>query len=825
MDHELQMLTLGAVLHDVGKFAQRANRPCSHDMEAVYLTSYKGVSGHWHTLYSDYFIDKDLPLPEELRKDRGRIARIASAHHRPDEDNLQEMCVHIADRLSSGTDRIEFHDHEEETGFREARLLSIFEEIELKENQFQAPGKWFYKLAPLDAVSQSIFPLRGGKAGVPEDYRMLFAAFLEGASRLDTSLPFPFYLDSLISLLEQYTWCIPSSSYKTLPDISLYDHAVTTAAIAQALYLYHRGKKTMPRWGDGEEKFLLLGGDLSGIQDYIFGISNNSGRGVSKIFRARSFYLHALVRSILISIQRRFGLLSVCRILDAGGKFVMLLPNLDTADEQIAALEADIQKWFRTKFKGLLTMNIAGRTRLSHNDFMMSRFQTKLDEINEALDSAKLNKLNQSIIAAGPVLSEGYDEVEGGNCAVCNVNRNDLPAMKRYRETTGADLSICMDCLQQIEDLGTALPRANCHIYGANGRVELFDAVKLTLGDKLPEVRKDVYLVETFEDGIGFARTRLARRMPRITGDELKDPKWFRLFSDEGEGFAIEPEQPKTFGMIALKSKKRCREELIGRPLLGFLKADVDNLGFIFGLGLGERLSLARFSFLSRMLNLFFSDYLVGLMEKSYPDIYVVFAGGDDVFLIGPWEQTLRFAVEMRRDFSRFCAENRDLTLSSGVFVARPRLPVRMAAHLVEERLEAAKNFRGGDREKDSIDVLKETMSWAELEERLDMGKKIDRAIEERERTGFSMAFLYRLLRYQRMYRLFVKPDGGSISAGRYLSHAHYDIGRNIMGKRRNNEEELKMLLDIFAVGAREKSKLAGLNLPLFQAINMNRSD
>jgi len=56
---------------------------------------------------------------------------------------------------------------------------------------------------------------------------------------------FHVYLPSLISVLEKYTWCIPSAIYHTLPDISLFDHSVSTAAIASALYSYHKKKNTL----------------------------------------------------------------------------------------------------------------------------------------------------------------------------------------------------------------------------------------------------------------------------------------------------------------------------------------------------------------------------------------------------------------------------------------------------------------------------------------------------------------------------------------------------------------------------------------------------
>ena len=58
MERELKILVLSALLHDIGKFAQRANRPYSKEMEGEYLTSYQGRPGHWHTVYSDYFLEK-----------------------------------------------------------------------------------------------------------------------------------------------------------------------------------------------------------------------------------------------------------------------------------------------------------------------------------------------------------------------------------------------------------------------------------------------------------------------------------------------------------------------------------------------------------------------------------------------------------------------------------------------------------------------------------------------------------------------------------------------------------------------------------------------
>jgi len=830
MDQDLEILTLSALLHDIGKFAQRANRPSSKNMEEEYLPSFKGKRSHYHALYSDYFIEHDLPLPPELEKFRSRIARVASIHHRPNENDLSEMCVMIADWLSSGMDRVGNTEIEEKIGFRESRLVSVFDEIELTNHEFKAPGNFYYTLAPLDAGGECIFPKKGSPRGKPEDYTPLFQFFIDDLRQIKVDNGFYFFFESIISLLEKYTWAIPSSTFKTLSDISLFDHCFSSAGIAQALFIFQTSVRKLPRWEDHETKFRLLCGDLSGIQKYLFAISKSSGRGVSKIFRARSFYLQTLTRSVIIEIQKRTGLFSVCRLVDSGGKFIIILPDTQATVGEIENLDKEIQLWFRKKFKGLLTMSLSWSTRMTQQDLLMSRFKNKIDEANENLEAVKLRKLYRTFEKNGPVIHSDYDEFEGGNCSLCEINAADMASSTKYEEKEGVVTPVCRDCCDQIVYIGTRLPRTKFLIYGKQGKIPLFGDIHLGLSIEPPSDLKDVYHVDALEDGANFSRFRIARHLPNIGREELADERWFKLFEKEDgfneliKDFGDDPEAiiPKTFGMIADKSRKILENGAIsGRPLLGFLKADVDNLGLMFSLGLGDKLSVARMAFLSRMLNIFFSDYTVALLEKEFPDIYVVFSGGDDLFLIGPWRQTIQFAITLRKKLGRFCADNADITLSCGILMARSRFPVRKAVEITEDHLNLSKNFESEDRVKDSISLLGEVFSWQKLETLVTTGNKFDKALEEKERTNFSTAFMYRLLTYHKMYRKFI--SGGDIKAGKYLSHAHYDIARNIRKKKLDNQEELDMLHKIFAVGAPDHSELDSLNITLFYAINLNR--
>ena len=830
MNTDLKILAMGALLHDIGKFAQRAGRPYSKQLEGEYLPSFKGKPSHWHALYTDYFIEHDLPLPAEISDYRNTIARIAGIHHRPNTDNLLEMCIMIADRLSSGSDRVENTQSESVSGFRESRLISVFHEIELKNNVFEPPGKWYHKLTPLEAGNNEIFPSSGKPEGDPKDYETLFSAFLKDLVSLKTADGYHFYVEGLMALLEKYTWCVPSSSYKTLADIPLYDHAHSTAGIAQALYIYHYTNGSVPQWQDSNEKFILMGGDLSGIQNYIFGISRNSGRGVSKIFRARSFYLQALTRSVLLEIYRTLQIYSVCCLIDSGGKFFLLLPNQSDTIQNLEKLNISIQDWFRGRFKGVLTMNLAFSTRLSQQDFQLQHFSTKLDQANEALDAAKLKKLHSTFAVSGPVIDQEYDEMQDGNCTLCTVNAADAKSIHIYNDKEGAETPICRECCDQITYIGTRLPRTEFVIYADrqkhNPKIPLFGGIGITLARELPSSLENIFHMEATKEVAGVARSRIASHLPCITEEELKDQRWFEFFQKE-EGFedlikAPDDFKPKTFNMIAIKSKQDGpQRNLIGRPLLGFLKADVDNLGLIFSIGLGEKLSVARLASASRMLNYFFSQCVVDMVNDDFPDVYIVFSGGDDLFLVGPWHETIKFAQLLRERLGEFCAQNPDITLSCGVFISKPRFPIRKAVENTEYLLDQAKQHISQNRQKDSMSILGKVLSWKEIENLIKLGHTLDRAVKEKERTNFSTAFLHRLLVYHRMYLSF--NEGRNIRDGRYLSHAHYDIARNIKDPKKDNKEELDLLYKIFAVGVDERQVLDTLNVPLFYAINLNR--
>ena len=95
-------------------------------------------------------------------------------------------------------------------------------------------------------------------------------------------------------------------------------------------------------------------------------------------------------------------------------------------------------------------------------------------------------------------------------------------------------------------------------------------------------------------------------------------------------------------------------EEMCDNPKLrklGILRMDVDNLGSIFQSGLSkEKSSLARYASLSRSFDYFFSGYInnIVMQEENVDKSFIVYSGGDDLFIVGEWNTTIRIAKTIR---------------------------------------------------------------------------------------------------------------------------------------------------------------------------------
>lgn len=821
MSHTVYTIALAGLLHDIGKFMQRAEVPlsaASMGMEnSICKPNKKGYYDYRHALYTNEFFEHFALHPHlgtSLEQDS--IANLAAYHHSPN-SKMKEL-IHLADRLSSGSDRQEDEDcHSDRERYKKARMHVIFDYLSLGDKKNDSAA-FRYELDPLDGDAENCFPTHinnlSPKEGekIVKGYGELWDAFREELEGVETEGIEGFTI-ALLSLLEKYTWCIPSSTMDR-PDISLFDHAKTTAAIAAALYTYHTESgdlSSAPLFvNDEAQKFRLLVGDLSGIQKYIFDIRNVGVGGTAKRLRARSFYLSVLAEVASHALLHRFGLPLANLLMASGGKFYLLLPNTADSEKSIAAFDHELSEWLMKNLNGEIALNIAS---VPFSCKELLEFDGILKRANDALQSVK-EQAFASILAGGNgwkeeafILERQFTD-DDHLCPSCRK----FPGEKQAEE----GIVLCSHCSDDAK-LGRELAKAvGVQFFKGNkAGYRLFGGYSFKIVQKREEFSLDAYMVHQFNNW-DFGPTDVALK-PRPFANYVPRFDHYLCRGNAEKCDCPEKENaqegnPKFFNCLAEAGK--------GRAALGVFKADVDSLGLIFINGFGKVKNksdkcISRITTLSRLLETFFTGRLDYLLREEFKDIYTVYAGGDDLLMLGPWEQVLRFSKRVRDEFAEFTCGNPAFTLSAGVALAKPRLPVYAAVQAAEGLLKQAKeNKADGNREpKNQLAALGDLVKWDEIEE---IQKEADRLASWQEAKKVSTGFVLQLLDSARQFEEYSKT--GETRHLRFVPMLAYAITRNISPQETELIAWAQELTDL------KSKKLKNLNYIANYSINMNRS-
>ena len=587
----------------------------------------------------------------------------------------------------------------------------------------------------------------------------LFDALVTDMRKLPGDGDFDSFFASLDSLFEHYLSNLPSVS----AGVSLYQRSKTMTAVASSVFVY-ACENNMKTGLPGEEKaFVLLSGDATGIQKYIFGI--NSYKHSTKLIRAKSFQIW--IQSFLIAgaICSRLGLTKANIITFSGGKFLLLLPALKDLDDIIAEIREEVDRFCIDSYCGEISYVISHGVKCSEQDLDNENAASIQRLMRADCADAKQKKLQAGIFArnSGPVLEEQYEELAryGSVCVACETNPSE------------EDSEFCTDCEYMIE-LGRRLNRKEGYIHLNFSKIaSLSETVRIST--KPMEVK-------------GFQEYAISRYEP---GKARLSMPYYVPVTESGDVL--------TFEDIAKRSK--------GVGKLAMFKADVDFLGFIFSSSLKERWSLSRYASLSSQFHFFFSETLVTSIQKDFPDLYVVFSGGDDVCVIGPWNVILDFSVYLNELFGKFTAGNESITISAGIVMFNHHDPIPGVAEKAEEALEKSKDQKG----KNSVTLFSRTISWPMLRASL---KDAD-TLQELNRMKKS-GFLYRILTYSdNAYDMeHEELTSKNISKALWMSHYRYALKRYSISKG-----ECSALLDEYREGERMKNAKIAASIALF----MNR--
>lgn len=817
-------VAFAALIHDLGKFTQRAKLPIALNELDAHKTLYcpfnkeGNYHSHTHAAYTSYSLDQiESYLPDLIKEQTYPFAsrqsntdasitdsliNAAAAHHKP--DTFLQWVIATADRIASGFEREEFEQYNkaESKNHYQARLLTLFEQIQLTQSAVKNHEDldFCYDLAPLSA--ESIFPAKRldiepkDNETAQKSYLKLWEQFVQGLATIPAShrQNWDLWLDHFDTAYQCFTGCIPSATaFGVKPEVSLYDHSKTTAALATALWRWHEenqltGKEQAVKLADrsaswNEEKFLLIQGDFFGIQDFIFSGGSDSNKQAAKLLRGRSFQVSLFTELAALKLLQACELPSTSQIINAAGKFLIVAPNTAKIKATVTQVQNELNQWFVENTYGLVGLGLATKEACC-NDFIGDKFKALTKELFEQLEETKLQRLDFTD-STSSVQDVTYPY------GVCRLNRY-FPAETEYRQgdknsglsciskdqiTIGEQLAkknrilICASAAEIFKNHKTAslsLPIFGYNVIFTENEVETGKFGELVNTEQLYRCW-DFSISSSLEQSVwnGYARRYINGYVAKFNlADKYTSDKYQNADLTE-----IEIDKIKAFDFIACEDRQFNGEKYEGSAALMTLKGDVDNLGTIFQTGL-KTPTFAKMAALSRQMNQFFSLWLPTYCQQHSPNMYTVFAGGDDFFLIGPWHSTQKVAHKMQQEFARYVAENTDIHFSAGMVMSKVGLPVPRLGDLAEEALEKSKGIDAG---KNAVTIFNKTVKWHDWQQLCDLENEIHRLANE---YNISTSYLYSLIRLCEQAN-----DTNHIENTIWRSRFHYRTARYVIDK------------------------------------------
>ncbi len=706
MDERRIQLAIGALLHDFGKLLYRYNDRRSHS-----------VSGH------DY-LKNELGVKEQEVLEQVYYHHLGLLKDAKIEKNSLAYITYIADNIASSSDRREKEDSN--AGFSPTLPLESIFNL-LNEND----ENYVYQPTQLDEIIN--YPSKKVKEYNKEFYGKIVGHLRENLRSIAYTTE---YFNSLLELLEVNLSYVPSSTNKKeVADISLYDHIKLTSAFALCIYswLEENGiedyeKELLKGTSKFYKKkaFLLFSMDMSGIQDFIYTIAS---KDALKSLRSRSFYLELLMEDFIDELIQKTDVTRANLLYSGGGHAYLMLPNTEKVKEKINEFEKECNEWLLEQFNTALFL-ACGYKECSKEE-LHNKPEGSYREIFKAVSSMIAEKKVHRYSAKQIVkLNQRIAKHQIRECKVCRTSDN----------LTKED--ICRTCDALIKMSNHIL---NKGFYGVTTKSDIKPSLPLPYGKYLIAQSQQELLKNLKEQEI----SQIYTKNESYIGWNIAKRLWVGDYTN-GE----------TFEELAKGAE--------GIERIAVLRADVDNLGNAFLNGFSSKkygeqyMTISRTATFSRKMSMFFKYHINSILKcgdcyigekqkRGERKVTIVYSGGDDIFVVGSWDEVIGFAIDLRESFERFSQGT--LTISAGIGIYPGKYPVSTMAKQTGELEEKSKQYSKNGKEKDAITLFEEglTFSWEELEEdiidvKLDFLKRFFKHMGEKEALEKGKAFLYRML-------------------------------------------------------------------------------
>ena len=663
---DLGYLPLAALLHDIGIFRMRGrDSDTSHQEQSFAFV---------HEDFTDFF----SPCGEDFKA--------AIRDHHTQGMTLIEKQVILADRLSA----TESPDDEKPV----TPLVPILSRLKSAKKPDKEYG---YTPTPLRFDSATVIPTQAASVD-PHVYATLWQEFRDAFGKATAGKKYtPALYQTVVALIHKYTARIPSETGDaTESDISLYDHLRTTAAIAacigRELTEVSDVDAVLDDLESSDQKICaLIKGDISGIQNFLYHILSD---GAARQLRGRSFYLQLLTEAIAHYTLKQLDLPITNLILASGGQFYILAPHSDT-QAQFDTLRREVSDRLWALHHGELSCFL-DYVSVTAGDFKDQKFSDKWGEVSNQVNARKLKSWSE--LGAEKMFENLFKPYE-------NIAFTKLPEGEKDH--------------WQFGELGRQLRIAK-HLVAFDVQADSNISELPDWHDAIKAFGLDIRLCGEPESQP--APEDAAHAVVYRLGDtdflkEIDTYPWagvpasydFRMFHP----------------VIAHKSRNvpadfdALAEAAEGAKWLGALRMDIDDLGSVF-IDKLQNATISRLATFSETLCLFFEGYVPELCDqynKHYKKkrgkeiLELIYAGGDDLFLVGGWSALPEIARRIRCEFREFVTGDH-VTLSGGIAIEHRKFPLYQFAEQSGDAEGAAKARDG----KNAITFLRTPMVWSDFE-------------------------------------------------------------------------------------------------------------
>lgn len=682
---EKEILIKGALLHDIGKVCYRTGKRINHSK-----------------LGGD-FLEQYLKQNEEAE----RLLNCVRYHHKDylqkanlDKNDLAYI-VYEADNIASGMDRRE--NEGEEKGFDPKLNLDSIFSVFYSDKKIQVANK--YPLIYKDINKAFNYPRKDISLATNSNYEALLNKIKSHFITKDIN---QISINQLLQIIEEGFSYVPSSTNRAeVCDISLYVHSKITSAVASCMKLYFDEqqiqdyKKYCFNSGSkifrNEKIYLLISGDISGIQDFIYTIPS---KGALKTLRGRSLYIDLLLEEFIDEYLEQIGLSRANVLYSGGGHFYILAPNIEDTKKSIDKLQAKMNRWLMENI-GINLYLAIGTAECSANNLMKSEAQGNLFAIvNKKLKDDKTIRYSKDENFLEHIFN--VEKEKDTAKKECNICHNLVDKLWKYNSDEEIACEFCLNLYKLGQDILT------------QDLVFVISEEKIDGGIKIFGKDKDLYMYAVNIEDIDMFKGKILRIYSK--NNLLENDLAIRLYLADYSA-KNENDEVMTFDDLA---KSSCKIDK-GIKRLGVLRLDVDDLGIAFSSGfvsdkdkIEDNLryaTLSRYADLSKDISMFFKvainkicagdltgcvDFeekafnIFGIAKAQKRKVNIIYAGGDDLFLVGAWDEVLEVAIDINRAFKQFT--NEKLTLSAGMAMFSPTYPISKMAEIAGLLVQMSKN-------------------------------------------------------------------------------------------------------------------------------------